>query len=86
MDVFQWEAAAPSSVASINIHKYEMALEYYTEITWLTNAHHIQGVVAGGSVDTNQMFPQFQGVATFPWSSYRADSGRRHIMWLIAST
>jgi len=35
-----------------------MALEYYTEITWLTNAHHIQGVAAGGSVDTNHpVFP-----------------------------
>ena len=44
-----------------------MVLGYYTEIiTCLTDAHQIQGVVAGGSVDTDQMFPQFQGVATFP--------------------
>jgi len=63
-----------------------MALEYYTEITWLTNAHHTQGVVAEGSVDINQPVSPVSGRSYFYLILRRADSGRRHIMWLIAPT
>jgi len=66
MAVFQWEAAALSSIASMKIYKYEMALQYYTElITWLTDAQHIQRVVVGSSVDTNQHFSPVSGRSYF---------------------